>query len=320
MAHPVMIALSLVACYGLLAAGYLARRRRPELLEWSPRCFRFTLLCVDGPLMAVTLWLLSPEARAGAWQLPLVGLVASTLLIGGGLAAARLQGLKRAEEGAFVCGSAMSNIGYSFGGLACLMMFGLDGLTLSQVYTIYLAPFTFLVMFQVAAWYASREAAATVRAMAVRFMKDPARWLPVAAILVGAVLNKFAPRPPEWVRAVVPFWVLCATGVYSFGIGTSVLLGKLRGHVTACLTLSAVKFLISPLLALALASLFHLTVLQRQVVFVESAMPMAIYALVLTGLTGLSRDLANSCWMFTTLIALPLTLPLYFIAARFLVP
>jgi hypothetical protein len=112
--------------------------------------------------------------------------------------------------------------------------------------------------------------------------------------------------------------VLCSTGIYSFGIGISVRLGKLRGHLGPCFALAGVKFLVTPLLALGLMSLFHLTILQRQVVFVESAMPMAIWALVLAGLTGLSRDLANSCWMFTTVAALPLIVPLYLAVTRLL--
>ena len=277
---------------------------------------RFALLYLDSPLMALLIWLLSPAERGGAWQLPVFGFAVSTLLIGVGMAVAKLMGLKRAEQGAFICGSAMSNIGFSYGGLLCLVILGMDGLTLSQVYTMYLTPFTFLIMFQVAAWYASDETAPTLRSMFFQFLRHPARWLPILAMGIGVGLNLLAPRPPEWLKPVAAVWVFCATGLYSLAIGISIRLGKVREHVAPCLALGAVKFVVTPLLALALTALFDLTPLQRQVVFVESAMPMAIYAVVLAGLTGLARDMANSCWLFTTLAALPLVAPIYLIVTR----
>ncbi len=38
-------------------------------------------------------------------------------------------------------------------------------------------------------------------------------------------------------------------------------------------------------------------------------MPAAVYSVVVAGLTGLNRDQANSCWLFTTFAVLPLILP-----------
>jgi predicted permease len=316
MPQSLSIALSMVILYGALAAGYLARRRSPAIADKSPGLIRFNLLFIDSPLVAVIFWMLAPEDRAGTWQLPLIGFILSSLLFGVGLVVARVQGLGRSETGAFLCGSALSNIGSTYGGLVCLVVLGIQGLTLSQAYTIYITPFTFLVMFQVVAGYASKENAAGLRALLPQFIKDVARWLPILMILIGLALNFYAPRPPQWMNPVVTVWVLVMTAGYSFAIGASFQLGKIREHLKPCLALSAVKFIISPALAVGLMMFFHLTPLQKQVIFIESAMPMAIYAVVLTGLTGLSRDLANSCWLFTTIVALPLVLPLSVMVTR----
>jgi len=312
------IVLGLGILYGALTAGYVARRRKPERRRLSAPLLRFALLYLDCPLIALIFWQVPVEQRQSLWQLPMVGFVLSLLLLPIGLAGARLARLARDEEGAFLCAATLSNIGYTYGGLLCLLFLGVKGVSLSGAYAMYMTPFTFMVMFQVAAAYASSGEAVTARMMMRQFLRDVARWLPILALIVGISLNFLAPRPPVWMKPILVAGVLVGTGAYSFAIGVSVRLGRIREHLRACLAVSAVKFAIAPLLALGLAALFRLDPLQRQVVFIESAMPVAIYAVVLSGLTGLPRDVANSCWIFTTLAALPLVLPIYLVVMRML--
>ncbi len=309
------VIISMAILYGALAAGYVARRQRPGLTAVTPKILRFALLFLDTPLMALIFWLMKREQWTGAWKLPLIGFTLSTALLLIGIAVARMMRLKRAEEGAFACGASISNIGFSFGGLLCLMILGVNGATLSQVYTLYLNPFAFMILFQVAAWYSGQVRPS---GLVLGFFKDPVRSAPVAGMAAGVLMNLYGPPPPACLEAIVTVWVLVATAAYSFGIGGSVFVRKMREQVRPCLALGALKFIVTPLLAMALASLFELTPLQRQVVFIVSMMPMAIFAVVIAGLTNLARDLANSCWLFTTLATLPLVIPIYLVVTRFI--
>ena len=308
--------LGLGIVYGFLVVGYLARRRWPALGAQSPRMLRVALLVFDVPVIIMVAWLLSPEQREGVMQLPVIGTLLSLALIPMGWICARAIRLPRPEVGAMVCAASMSNLGNTFGGLLCLIILGIQGSALALAYALYFVPFTFLIMFQVAGFFASADATPGWGAMLRTFLGDPARWAPTAAIGVGIVVNVAAPRPPECMDTVATVLILVMTAGYSFAIGVGLRLGAIRQYLKPCFLMCALKFAVTPLVALLLIQCFSLTRMQQQTVFIESMTPVAIYSVVIAGVTGLARDLANSLWLVTTLVALPLVLPLYVIVTR----
>ena len=73
----------------------------------------------------------------------------------------------------------------------------------------------------------------------------------------------------------------------------------------ACLVMSGIKFLYSPLIAWGLVELFRLQGLPRFIVLLQAAMPVAISPLMLPALFGIDRRLTSSLLVATTLLAIP---------------
>jgi predicted permease len=76
------------------------------------------------------------------------------------------------------------------------------------------------------------------------------------------------------------------------------------------LWISLIKFLLNPVISLFLVWVLgyfgmHST-LPLRVAFVESFMPTAILAVVLSKLFRLNEDLANASWILTTILMVPL--------------
>ena len=69
--------------------------------------------------------------------------------------------------------------------------------------------------------------------------------------------------------------------------------------------MSAIKFLYSPLVAVLLVQVFHITGLPRVIVLLEASTPVGVSPLVLPLLFGLDRKLSNALWLFTTALAIP---------------
>jgi hypothetical protein len=76
------------------------------------------------------------------------------------------------------------------------------------------------------------------------------------------------------------------------------------------LSMSFIKFIWSPVIGILFAYLFNyqnvMEGLPLKIAIIEAFMPTAIASLVLASLFDLDQDLANSCWIFTTLLLIPL--------------
>ena len=310
------VILAMAAVYGGLGLGYAARRRRPEISASSAGMLRNVLLWLDVPLIFLTFWALAPKDRDSLWRMPLAGLCLSLAMLPIGWALSRLHRMEPRRAGVMLGASALSNVGLTYGGLLALVFLGVRGVTISQSYTIFYSPFTFVVMFQVAAWFAGRQERQTWREWGMGFLGNPARSWPIAAIGLAILLNLWAPRPPGWIEFVLSAMVYVSTAAYSFAIGASLSITDVRQNLRPCLSLCAAKFILSPLIGLALAWAFAMDDAQRQVMFIQSIMPVAIWSVVVAGLTGLDLKLANAVWIVTTLGALPLVPLIWWVISR----
>mgnify|MGYP003867628129 CR=1 FL=1 len=117
------------------------------------------------------------------------------------------------------------------------------------------------------------------------------------------------PRP-EFVAPLLDLLIPGSTALFLFAIGLSLSLTSVVRHHRECLALGIVKFVVSPAIMLGLVWLMglvgetHHTI--RQVLFIESATPVAIMALIVPQLFDLDKDQANACWLTTNLAAIGL--------------
>lgn len=301
------ILLTLLIIFASLAAGYiLAHLAAKRPASWQNRLDNlrrglqsisiFGLLPFSAML---SLWGL-PHPSADLLFLPLLGLVA--YIWGGGTAlfAARLLGMSRKETGSFYCCGTFTNLG-AVGALVCLLYLGENSIALVALYRLLEEIYYFGVSFPVARRYGQPSEKA--RARRLRF--DPVLLVIVAALGLGIALNLGGVRRAEFLGVVASFSMLLATISFLVAIGLTLRISSLPRYWRAGIAICVIKFAAVPLVITPLAFFLGLGSIEGglplKAVCALSAMPVAMTALVPPSLFGLDVDLANSCWIYTTL-------------------
>lgn len=256
------------------------------------------------PLSAsLSLWGL-PRPDGALFLLPALGLAA--YLWGGSLAwiAARALKMDKREQGAYYCCGTFSNVA-AVGGLICLIFLGENAIALVALYRVLEEIFYFGVSFPVAAACAPGNAKNFLNLRRVA----PALCAIVLALALGLWLNYSGARRPPILGPVAASAMFAATTIFLFAIGANIKLSSVRRYRLPALVMCAIKFAGIPLVVAPLAVVLGLGAyddgLILKTAFVLSAMPVAMTALAPPSLFNLDVDLANACWIVTTLGLIP---------------
>ena len=296
---PVRIGLGVGLFIGSIALGWwLHRRGRLN----AARATRLVWLVMTGPspvVLCLLFWQMNLRS-AELWLLPFLGLLISSSTLLPAILYARYARLSRPQKGSFLNCAFFSNLGY-FGAFTAYAVFGETAYGLCILYLVFFIPSFYSLGFWIAARYGG-----TVKPSGTRTMSnDRLQFYPFAGMLAGVLLNLAGiprPAPLELVNQVL---IPAYTVLYLVAIGSQLTLVWPRQWLRACLVMSGIKFVYTPLIAWGLVHLFHLDGLPRIVVLLEAATPMAVSPLVLPLLFGVDRQLANALWLFTTILAVP---------------
>ena len=281
-------------------------------------------------LQYVALLFLNPVAVVGAiWivnvhniriaALPFIGLFA--LITGGILAlgAAKLLRLEPGKTGAlYGCGS-FTNIG-SIGALVCFVFLGEAGFALVAIYKIFEEVSYYGIGFPIAKYYSSADNVEDGWTRLKGLARDPFIIVAVSSIILGALLNASDLARPAFYGTINAVFVPLGTILLLTSIGMALKFKRVRDYFKECITVSAIKFCIVPLLTCMLALAIGLgnidNGLPLKVVIILSSMPVAFNALIPPSIYDLDLDLANSCWFVTTAMLIVVLPILQFIVAR----
>lgn len=247
---------------------------------------------------AVSLWgFPSPEGML--LFLPLLGLVGYTS--GSVLAwcAARLLRLSRAATGSFICCGAISNIG-AVGALISLVFFGENSIAVVALYRLFEDVFYFTVLIPLSRHFSDhRQSPGPKR----RF--DPLLPAIIAALALGMILNFTGVARPGFLGPCASVAMYVATTSFIFSIGTSLKVTSIRNDIKPALCMCAIKFIALPAIVCSCAWAAGFGTFDNGFVFaivaIISSMPVGMTALAPPTLFDLDVDLANTCWMITTL-------------------
>jgi len=274
---------------------------------------RIALLFVNPVAIVGAIWIVNIESVRLA-ALPFNGLFA--ILAGGVLAlgAARLLHLEPKKTGAmYGCGS-FTNIG-SIGALVCFVFLGEKGFALVPIYKLFEELSYYSIGFPIAKYYGSSENTEKMSERVKGLARDPFILVALSSIVLGGLLNFTEIRRPDFLRSVVSVFVPLGTVMLLTSIGLALKFRRVRNYLKECISVSLIKFILVPGLAVSLAYLIGFGSiddgLPLKVVIILSSMPVAFTALIPPSIYDLDLDLANSCWFFTTALlmaVLPLQL------------
>ncbi len=297
--------------FASLAAGYIFRRitERRGQGRGALRLrqgLQMVALFVCIPLAAMlSLWgLARPDARL--LVLPLLGIAAWGV---GGLFAvmlARLLRLGNPQTGSLYCCGCFSNIG-AIGSLVCLFWLGEASIALTALYRLCEEIFYFSVAMPVARRYGSGDTA-----LFRRPYRSPLLYAVLCALGLGITLNVLAVHRPPVLAHVASALVIASTVFFLFSIGLGLRISRLGCYILPSLGICAIKFLLVPACVVGGACMLGLHTLGDGLVLktvaILAAMPVAMNALIPPSLFHLDLDLANACWIYSTM-ALVVVLP-----------
>ena len=258
------------------------------------------------------LWIIKIEDVRIA-VLPFLGFFA--LLVGGvlGLIAAKLLKLNRKKSGSmFTCGS-FSNI-TSIGGVICYLFLGEKGYALFSLYKLFEVITYFAIGFPIAKSFSINV---TIKENIITRLKkiflDIFVVFAIASMAIGLFLNLSGIERPEFYKIINAIFIPLGTVILLISIGLGMKFGKVRNYISECLAISVIKFILVPLIISATAYLLGFGEIEEglplKIVIILSSMPVAFTAIIPPSIYDLDLDLANSCWLVTTL-SLILILPL----------
>lgn len=229
------------------------------------------------------------------------------LALGGvfALGAARLMGLGRKQTGAyFGCGS-FSNLG-SIGSLVVFVFFGEKGFAIVPLYKLLEESFYYTVGFPITKYYSTDD---TIKEKLLSRLKEVFTDIFVltalVAVTLGAVLNVAGVERPVFFGRVTSLFVPVGTFILLVSIGLAMRFSSIRDYFKESLVIAAIKFAVIPLIIGTIAVALGFGSIDQglplKVVLILSSMPVAFTALVPPSIYDLDIDLANACWLTSTL-------------------
>lgn len=295
-----------------IAGGYALRRSGRVKPEWARPIMSAAIVGCDAPIAWLAIWFLRIEP--GVWKVPVVGVAVGMAACLAGLAIARARRMAPADAAVFGLQSGMGNVGYTLGGPLCFVLWGLQGLALEQMFCMIWPFFAFLFCFPIARHYGELAAGGAVERVSPAAYAARTLWrsltdlrsLPLYLATLGLTLNLAGAAPPEWVREHHLIDALMVAGIFMQfgGVGVTVRASRLLAFWKTALGSAALKFLLSPVLMLAACLALGMTGEPLYVCLLLSAMPTALYSVLMANLFGLNKDLANATFILTHAICL----------------
>ena len=281
-------------------------------------------------LVKLALLFVNPIAIVGAiWTIrmndgrmvafPVLGVFA--ILLGGLLAlgASKLLKLERRKAGSlFACGFFTNT--NAIGGLICYVFLGEMGFALVAFYRIFEEFIYYGVGFPIARLYSTdAHQKETWQDKFKRLWTDIFVLVSLISLFTGGLLNLSGLKRPDFYQTINSVLIPLGTLALLISIGLAMRIRTIQDYLKVCVAVSAVKFLIVPVILTLTAFLLGYGKIENglplKVVMILSSMPVAFTALVPPSLYDLDIDLANSCCLFTTSL-LVVVLPVLYIATN----
>ena len=268
-------------------------------------------------------WIVSFE-NVRVVLLPVVGLC--SLLFGGILALAFARMLKKEnkDKAVLYCCGSFTNIG-SVGSLVCFFFFGEAGFALAALYKMLEDISYYTIGFPLVRFLSgSSEQKQSTWKRLLGVITDPFVAAAFTAFFLGLFLNLSGiPRPPAF-ETITGIFVPVGTFILLVSIGLGMKFSSVSRYAQESILISAIKFIAVPVFGCTLAYLFGLHLLSDGLVFkvvlILTSMPVAFNALVAASIYDLDLDMANSCWLVTTLALIAVLPWLYFLLSSPLLP
>lgn len=248
---------------------------------------------------------------------PLIGIGA---LVMGSLFAllfAKLFKHEKNERGAMFCCGSSSNIGI-IGALICFALFGEVGFAFCALYKFFELPYYYLIVYPVAKTFSENRSGKSDR-WYLKLIKDPIIIVYFSSIVLGLIFNALNIPRSNIFEIINSVFIPLSSLLLIVAIGYTMRFSKIANYKKEVLSISAIKYLLTPLIVISLSLLLGHDKIADGVLFktlvILSALPCGFNSLIPVQMYKLNINLANSCWIVTTAL-LSFVVPIIWVIIR----
>lgn len=285
-----------------LFSGYQATKRGWLKKEQSQGISTFMMLYLFPLVVILSIWKLN--ISLGLILLPIIGVLTSLATIIPSLIVSRVFKFLPSQTGSYIGAAMCSNVGLTLGAFVCFILLGEAALSYSLIYIIYFIPFFFTLVFYIVSLYGNVDKPGFRDSLKRAFL-EPFSLVPNLSVIAGFAINVTGIHRPPFLELVNEIVVYITNFSFLFASGMTFDFSKIRGYAKEAISMLPIKFIFSPLVGVGLVYLLTLgnikDTLLLKVIFIESSMPVAVFAMLLPQFFPLDQDLANSVWVYTTI-------------------
>lgn len=221
------------------------------------------------------------------------------------IAAAVAMKAERKKTGSLFCSGFFTNIG-SVGGLITFILIGEEGYALVPFYKLFAEVTYYSVGFPIASYFGQkRQGKESFPEVISRLARDPFIRAAVSAVVIGTFLNFTDIERPEFYSYVNALLIPFASFVMLTAIGLGMRFSRIRYYLKEIFCIVVIRSALLPAILITLALIAGFgevsSGLPLKVVIVLSFMPAAFITLLPASIYDLDLDLANACWLASTL-------------------
>jgi len=309
-----LVSMLVVLVVGLVS-GYLASSRFGLSEYLAKKIMTIVLVCFNWLIALLVIWPMH-LSRQLIW-LPIVGVVLMLTITA--LSAGIFYFLEpdRRSRLTLILAGGLSNTGYTGGAFVCYALFGMAGLAMANIYLLLSVPAFYLVYLP---FLKVRELRTKDRNSRLKldFLLD-FRMLAIPAIIAAIILNLTNVKSPAFIAKfhIIDILVYIASSLSFFAIGLRVKLSRLKNYINLYFPIAAVKFILTPAVALLIIALLALTgqnlnSLVQKVIIVLSATPSAVLMVTMSNVFDLDGPLASALWVVTMAAFAAVVVPVLF--------
>ncbi|MGO5131784.1 AEC family transporter [Mitsuokella jalaludinii] len=299
-----------------LAVGYFLHQRQLVSGEAINKLIRFNVICIYTILSLLSFWVLPIS-----WSLLIVPIFGFLLIlvpgaIGSFCFARRFTSWL--DRGAYVASAMLANIG-TLGGVCAFILYAEEGFAYTQIIGTCQNILLVLVIFPMAQYCYMKQSHAIRKTNRLRTFCElffSINQLSLIGMAAGLLLNASGIARPAVLGPVFQRLVHIAAWIAMLPVGFLIDFKQVRRYEEKVRSLTALRFLITPILFGVLITLFVKDPVVKGTLFICAFCPTAINAVLTSRIYHLTTDLAVSSFVITTTAFLPVIFPILFFWLR----
>jgi predicted permease len=297
---------------GLHVLGIKGSIKHPFYIERVLKIIQKTAILIFNPFLCMGVFWIVRISNPKLLLMPALCII--QIMTGGALGLMSSKALRhdRKQAGAMFAVGALSNVG-SFGCLISFIFYGEMSYAYSSIYAAFNDFICFSVIYPISKSFGGNKSRFNI----LKALWDPYIMTMLLGIVIGCIFNMSGLKRPEVFKEINTVLIPLTSTLLIITVGYNIEFRAVNRLLKECLAISGIKYLALPVVMTALAYALGLDKIDNglvlSVILILSAMPPAFNSIIISTIYGLDTDIANSGWLFSTVLLVIMLPVIYFL-------